>query len=67
MVLKDEDIRSLKNSPSSFNEEEFLEFEEEIIPCEGDLLLVSRLLRNHLVELEESKHENLFLRRCKFF
>jgi len=39
MILKDEDTRSLGNSPSSWDEKEVVESEEEIIPCEGDLLL----------------------------
>ncbi|KOM34637.1 hypothetical protein LR48_Vigan02g078700 [Vigna angularis] len=41
--------------------------EEEALPCEGELLLVRRLLRSQSQELEQSQRENLFRTRCKIF
>ncbi|XP_052727683.1 uncharacterized protein LOC128194996, partial [Vigna angularis] len=39
--------------------------EEEALPCDGDLLMVRRLLESKHVELEQSQRENLFHTRCK--
>ncbi|BAT74419.1 hypothetical protein VIGAN_01208500 [Vigna angularis var. angularis] len=41
--------------------------EEEALPCEGELLLVRRLLGSQSQELEQSQRENLFRTRCKIF
>ncbi|BAT97238.1 hypothetical protein VIGAN_09062300, partial [Vigna angularis var. angularis] len=41
--------------------------EEEALPCEGELLLVRRLLGSQTHELEQSQRENLFRTRCKIF
>ncbi|KOM51989.1 hypothetical protein LR48_Vigan09g064800 [Vigna angularis] len=40
---------------------------EEVLPCEGELLLVRRLLGSQTNELEQSQRENLFRTRCKIF
>nr|KYP43506.1 hypothetical protein KK1_035073 [Cajanus cajan] len=68
MILKGQDHYSSLDeatSSSSSNEEEILESEEEIYPCEGDLLMVRRLLGNQSSDLDQSQRENLFRTRCK--
>jgi len=66
MVLKDEDIGSKGNSYSSPGEEVVLDsVEEEIRPCEGELLVVRRLLESQLIVLLPSQHKNLFQTQCK--
>ncbi|WVZ02252.1 hypothetical protein V8G54_023058 [Vigna mungo] len=40
---------------------------EEVLPYEGELLLVRRLLGSQQKELEQSQRENLFRTRCKAF
>nr|KYP41380.1 hypothetical protein KK1_037253 [Cajanus cajan] len=52
-------------SSSSSSEDEAIDSEEEILPCEGDLLLVRRLLSNQSSEIDQSQRENLFHIRCK--
>nr|KYP33187.1 hypothetical protein KK1_045976 [Cajanus cajan] len=68
MLLKGQDHYSSLDeatSSSSRDEEEVLESEEEILPCEGDLLLVRRLLNNQSSEIDQSQRENLFQTKCK--
>nr|KYP31417.1 Transposon Ty3-I Gag-Pol polyprotein [Cajanus cajan] len=68
MILKGQDHYSSLDeatSSSSSDEEENLESEEEIYPCEGDLLMVRRLLGNQSSNLDQSQRENLFHTRCK--
>jgi len=67
MILKDQEIESKDESPSSPSEEEVLECEEEIPPCEGNLLMVKRLLENHPIELEKSQWGNLLYSHCKVY
>uniref|UniRef100_A0A151UH86 Retrotransposon gag domain-containing protein n=1 Tax=Cajanus cajan TaxID=3821 RepID=A0A151UH86_CAJCA len=52
-------------SSSSSSEDEAIDSEEEILPCEGDLLLVRRLLSNQSSEIDLSQRENLFQKKCK--
>nr|KYP43095.1 hypothetical protein KK1_035492 [Cajanus cajan] len=52
-------------SSSSSDEEEILESEEETYSCEGDLLMVRRLLGNQSSDLDQSQRENLIHTRCK--
>nr|KYP32063.1 hypothetical protein KK1_047348 [Cajanus cajan] len=68
MILKAQDhYNSLDEatSSSSSSEEESTNFEEEILPCERDLLLVRRLFSNQSSEIDQSQRENLFHTRCK--
>nr|KYP30990.1 hypothetical protein KK1_049336 [Cajanus cajan] len=68
MILKGQDhYSSLDEATSSLSsdEEEVLESEEEILPCEGDLLLVRRLLNNQSSKIDQSQRENLFQTKCK--
>nr|KYP54990.1 Retrotransposon-derived protein PEG10 [Cajanus cajan] len=68
MVLKAQDHYSSLDeatSSSSSSEEEAIDSEEEILPCEGDLLLVRRLLNNQSSEIDQSQRENLFQTKCK--
>nr|KYP31332.1 hypothetical protein KK1_048429 [Cajanus cajan] len=68
MLLKGQDhYSSLDEATSSLSsdEEEVLESEEEILPCEGDLLLVRRLLNNQSSKIDQSQRENLFQTKCK--
>nr|KYP34102.1 hypothetical protein KK1_044977 [Cajanus cajan] len=68
MVLKAQDHYSSLNeatSSSSSSEDEAIDSEEEILPCEGDLLLVRRLLNNQSSEIDQSQRENLFQTKCK--
>nr|KYP31233.1 hypothetical protein KK1_048637 [Cajanus cajan] len=60
MLLKGQDHYSSLDeatSSSSSDEKEVLESEEEILPCEGDLLLVRRLLNNQSSEIDQSQRE----------
>nr|KYP33860.1 hypothetical protein KK1_045251 [Cajanus cajan] len=68
MVLKAQDHYSSLDeatSSSSSSEEEAIDSEEEIIPCEGELLLVRRLLNNQPSGIDQSQRENLFQTKCK--
>nr|KYP35564.1 hypothetical protein KK1_043387 [Cajanus cajan] len=68
MILKGQDHYSSLDeatSSSSSDEEGILESEEEIYPCEGDLLMVRRLLGSQSSDLDQSQRENLFHTRCK--
>nr|KYP59564.1 hypothetical protein KK1_015000 [Cajanus cajan] len=68
MVLKAQDHYSSLDeatSSSSSSEEEAIESEEEILPCEGELLLVRILLSNQSSVIDQSKRENLFQTKCK--
>nr|KYP32965.1 hypothetical protein KK1_046239 [Cajanus cajan] len=67
MVLKAQDhYSSLDEATSSSSSgEEAIDSEEEILPCEGDLLLVRRLLNNQPSDIEQSQRENLFQTKCK--
>nr|KYP36182.1 hypothetical protein KK1_042721 [Cajanus cajan] len=67
MVLKAQDhYSSLDEATSSSSSgEEAIDSEEEILPCEGDLLLVRRLLNNQSSEIDQSQRENLFQTKCK--
>jgi len=58
IILNDQDIRSKDKSYSSPGEE-VLDFEEEILPCEGDLLLMRRLLRSQLIASIVTTRESL--------
>nr|KYP38676.1 hypothetical protein KK1_040070 [Cajanus cajan] len=67
MILRGQDhYNSLDEAISSSlsDEEELLESEEETYPCEGDLLMVRRLLGNQFSDLDQSQRENLFHTRC---
>nr|KYP30929.1 hypothetical protein KK1_049582 [Cajanus cajan] len=68
MILRGQDHYSSLDeatSSSSSDEEEVLASEEETYPCEGDLLMVRRLLGNQSSDLDQSQRENLFHTRCK--
>nr|KYP35918.1 hypothetical protein KK1_043005 [Cajanus cajan] len=52
-------------SSTSSSEDEAIDSEEEILPCEGDLLLVRRLLNNQPSNIDQSQRENLFQTKCK--
>nr|KYP39196.1 hypothetical protein KK1_039504 [Cajanus cajan] len=68
MVLKAQDHYSSLNeatSSSSSIEDEAIDSEEEISPCQGDLLLVRRILSNQSSEIDQSQRKNLFHTRCK--
>nr|KYP50605.1 hypothetical protein KK1_027542 [Cajanus cajan] len=68
MILRGQDHYSSLDeaiSSSSSDEEEVLDSEEETYPCEGDLLMVRRLLGNQSSDLDQSQRENLFHTRCK--
>nr|KYP31276.1 Transposon Ty3-I Gag-Pol polyprotein [Cajanus cajan] len=67
MILRGQDhYSSLDEATSSSTyEEEILESEEETYPCEGDLLMIRRLLGNQSSDLDQSQRENLFHTRCK--
>jgi len=67
LVSKEDDTKNQENSHSSPSEGDVLESEEEIVPCEGELFLVRKLLKSQLVKLEQSQCENLFYTRCNFF
>nr|KYP43129.1 hypothetical protein KK1_035418 [Cajanus cajan] len=63
MILKGQDHYSSideATSSSSSDEEEILESEEETYRCEGDLLMVRRLLGNQSSDLDQTQRENLF-------
>ena len=51
-VVSQEEVHS---SPSK---EDTLDSEEEVFHCEGDLLMVRRLLKSQLIDLEQSQREN---------
>uniref|UniRef100_A0A151UDV5 Uncharacterized protein n=1 Tax=Cajanus cajan TaxID=3821 RepID=A0A151UDV5_CAJCA len=68
MILKAQDHYSSLDeatSSSSSSEDEAIDSEEEILTCEGDLLLVRRTLSNQFSEIDQSQRENLFHTRCK--
>nr|KYP64330.1 hypothetical protein KK1_018923 [Cajanus cajan] len=68
MILKAQDHYSSfdeATSSSSSSEDEAIDFEEEILPCERDLLLVRRLLSNQSSEIDQSQRENIFHTKCK--
>nr|KYP42683.1 Retrovirus-related Pol polyprotein from transposon TNT 1-94 [Cajanus cajan] len=68
MILRGRDHYSSLDeatSSTSSDEEEVLESEEETYPCEGDLLMVKRLIGNQSSDLDQSQRENLFHTRCK--
>nr|KYP60414.1 hypothetical protein KK1_022819 [Cajanus cajan] len=68
MVLKAQDHYSIldeSTSSSSSSEDEAIDSEEEILPCEGNLLLVRRILSNESSEIDQSQKENVFHTRCK--
>jgi len=44
-----------------------LDFEEEILPYEANLLKVSSLLTSQLMDLEQSQQESVFHTRCNVF
>ncbi|XP_052725950.1 uncharacterized protein LOC128194403 [Vigna angularis] len=54
-----------EESSSSVSELSSSEEEHEAPPCDGDLLMVRRLLEAKHVELEQTQRENLFHTRCK--
>nr|KYP47855.1 hypothetical protein KK1_030490 [Cajanus cajan] len=63
MILKGQDhYNSLDEANSSSSTSNS---EEEILPCEGDLLMVRRLLGNQSSEIDQSQRENLFHTRYK--
>nr|KYP31820.1 hypothetical protein KK1_047675 [Cajanus cajan] len=68
MVLKSQDHYSSldEDTSSSCNsEDEAIDSEEEILPCERYLLLVRRLLSNQSSEFDQSQRENLFQTKSK--
>jgi len=67
LLAKDEDIENLDDSSSSSSEYENPQSEEETQPCEGELLIVRRLLKSQPSKLEQSQQENLFHTHCKIF
>ena len=52
MVLKEEGTENIETLSSSKNEEEVVNYEEEIEPYTGELLIVQRLLQSLPVKLE---------------
>jgi len=65
--LKDLETESQDETQSSPIEDKTLDFEEEVLPYEGDLLMTRRLLESQSIELEQFQRENLFHTRCKIF
>uniref|UniRef100_A0A151UHA1 Uncharacterized protein n=1 Tax=Cajanus cajan TaxID=3821 RepID=A0A151UHA1_CAJCA len=68
MILKAQDHYSSLDettSSSSSSEEEAIDSREEILPCEGDLLLVRRILNNQSSEIDQYQRDNLFHTKCK--
>jgi len=55
MTINEEDIESTEDPMYSLSEDKCLECEEEIQPCDGNLLMVRRLLKNQPSELEQSQ------------
>jgi len=55
LALQEESTSSSYKYSSSLCEEKLLESKEEINPCEGELLLVRKLLTSQPVELEQSE------------
>nr|KYP36433.1 Transposon Ty3-I Gag-Pol polyprotein [Cajanus cajan] len=63
MILRGQDhYSSLDEAISSSS---ILESKEETYPCEGDLLMLRRLLGNQSSDLDKSQRENFFYTRCK--
>uniref|UniRef100_A0A151UFH7 CCHC-type domain-containing protein n=1 Tax=Cajanus cajan TaxID=3821 RepID=A0A151UFH7_CAJCA len=70
MILRGQDHYSsideaTSSSTTSSSENEAIDLEEEILPCNGDLLMVRRLLNNQTSNIDQSQRENLFHTRCK--
>nr|KYP41452.1 hypothetical protein KK1_037179 [Cajanus cajan]KYP41457.1 hypothetical protein KK1_037184 [Cajanus cajan] len=70
MIIRGNKILSKEitsSSSSSSSEEDVGLSSSEEAPCEGDLLIVQRLLTNQPKEQDQSQRENLFHSRCKIF
>uniref|UniRef100_A0A151UHK5 CCHC-type domain-containing protein n=1 Tax=Cajanus cajan TaxID=3821 RepID=A0A151UHK5_CAJCA len=70
MIIRGNEIlseESTSSSSSSSSEEDASLSSSEEAPCEGDLLVVQRLLTNQPNDQDQSQRENLFHSRCKIF
>jgi len=67
MTINEYDIKIIEDSTSFHSEDKISESEKEIELCEGDQLMVRRLLKNQPSELQQSQQENQFHPYCKDF
>jgi len=65
MILRGKDIYSSTDETSSKSEEFESEHNEDAYPCEGDLVMIRRTLKDQPSLQLESQRENIFRTRCK--